>query len=170
MRYELSDIADNLPLRRLQEKVIDLLGSVTRVSVETVRIVDAMNEGRCWLLAQNPRLKLGRCLAAYAHLRSGFGSTSTSRCRSRGFRFTSARSFPTSSAIFFSMWSIIMSPYSPSAWPTVSIMAVRSGAFSPVLLALACVMPLWPAMRGLWSAGRHRPLTRLQRDLWKDIA
>jgi hypothetical protein len=37
-------------------------------------------------------------------------------------------------------------------------------------LALACVMPLWPAMRGLWSAGRHRPLTRLQRDLWKDIA
>ena len=47
MRYELSDIADNLPLRRQQEKVIDLLGSVTRVSVETVRIVDAMNEGRC---------------------------------------------------------------------------------------------------------------------------
>jgi hypothetical protein len=44
---ELSDIADNLPLRRLQEKVINLLGSVTRVSVETVRIVDAMNEGRC---------------------------------------------------------------------------------------------------------------------------
>ena len=22
-------------------------------------------------------------------------------------------------------------------------------------LALACVMPLWPAMRGLWSAGRE---------------
>ena len=39
MRYELSDIADNLPLRRLQEKVIDLLGSVTRVSAETVRIL-----------------------------------------------------------------------------------------------------------------------------------
>jgi hypothetical protein len=58
MRYELS--------RGLQEKVIDLLGSVTRVSVETKRIVDAMNEGRCGLLAQNPRLKLGRCLAAYA--------------------------------------------------------------------------------------------------------
>ena len=37
-------------------------------------------------------------------------------------------------------------------------------------LALACVMPLWPAMRGLWSAGRHRPLTRLQRDLWTDVA
>ena len=47
MRYELSDIADNLPLRRLQEKAIDLLGSVTRVSVETMRIVDAMNEERC---------------------------------------------------------------------------------------------------------------------------
>ena len=46
MRYELNDIADNLPLRRLQEKVIDLLGSVTRVSVETMRIVDAVNEGR----------------------------------------------------------------------------------------------------------------------------
>ena len=42
MRYELSDIADNLPLRRLQEKVIDILGSVTRVSVETKRIVDAI--------------------------------------------------------------------------------------------------------------------------------
>jgi hypothetical protein len=37
-------------------------------------------------------------------------------------------------------------------------------------LALACVMPLWPAMRGSWSAGRHRPLTLLQRDLSKDIA
>ena len=47
MRHELSDVADNLPLRRLQEKVINLLGSVTRVSVETMRIVDAMNEGRC---------------------------------------------------------------------------------------------------------------------------
>jgi hypothetical protein len=42
MRYELSDIAENLPLRRLQEKVIDLLGSVIRVSVETMRIVDAI--------------------------------------------------------------------------------------------------------------------------------
>jgi hypothetical protein len=38
MRYELS--------RRLQEKVIDLLGSVTRVSVETMRIVDAMKRGK----------------------------------------------------------------------------------------------------------------------------
>jgi hypothetical protein len=47
MRYELSDIADNLPLRRLQEESVDLLGSVTRASVETMRIVDAMNEGRC---------------------------------------------------------------------------------------------------------------------------
>ena len=46
MRYELSDIADNYrsPTTR---KVVDLLGNVTRVSVETMRIVDAMNEGRC---------------------------------------------------------------------------------------------------------------------------
>ena len=99
MRYELSDIADNLPLRRLQEKVIDILGSVTRVSVETMKSLTQ-------LLAQNPRLKLGRCLAAYAcplHLRSRFGSSTTFPSSLARLRFTSARTFSTRSAGIFSI-------------------------------------------------------------------